>query len=336
MKEKIGKESRILKAIFGIVNSIGSELELDKVCDLTVNKISKVINCNGCAIFLLGDDNSIKVQSEIGFGKSIREIKFNTDMPLIKYILKTKKKFLIDDIKNSYFKHDIPMGNLMTSVISVPILVKNNVKGIIYIDSKKTKAFSHTHEYFLDILAHVISNAIERSLNYEKIKKLTVTDELTRVFNRRKFDFDLKDEISKATRYIRNLSLLMIDIDWFKKYNDFHGHQMGDRILEKIGELFNKNKRLTDKIYRYGGEEFAVICSETSKEDAVVFAERLRKVVESEDFEGQGKIQPNSNLTISIGVSNFPFDAFNLSDIVKHADEALYRAKAEGRNKVVV
>jgi len=111
---------------------------------------------------------------------------------------------------------------------------------------------------------------------------------------------------------------------------------MGDRILEKIGELFNKNKRLTDKVYRYGGEEFAVVCSETSKEDAVVFAERLRKVVESEDFEGQGKIQPNSNLTISTGVSNFPFDAFNLSDLVKHADEALYRAKAEGRNKVVV
>ena len=133
MKEKIGKESRILKAIFGIVNSIGSELELDKVCDLTVNKISKVINCNGCAIFLLGDDNSIKMQSEIGFGKSIRKIEFNTNMPLIKYILKTKKKFLIDDVKNSYFKHDVPMGNLMTSVIRVPILVKNNVKGIIYI-----------------------------------------------------------------------------------------------------------------------------------------------------------------------------------------------------------
>jgi diguanylate cyclase (GGDEF)-like protein len=336
MKEIIVKESKILKAIFGIINSIGPELELDKVCDLTVNKISKVINCNGCAIFLIGDDNSIKMQSEIGFGKSIREIKFNAGMPLIKYILKTKKKLLIDDIKNSYFKHDVPMGNLMTSMISVPILVKNNVKGIIYIDSKKTKAFSYTHEYFLDILAHVISNAIERSLNYEKIKKLTVTDELTGVFNRRKFDFDLKDEISKATRYIRNLSLLMIDIDWFKKYNDFYGHQMGDKILEKIGELFNKNKRLTDKVYRYGGEEFAVICSETSKEDAVVFAERLRKVIDSEDFEGQGKIQPKSNLTISIGVSNFPFDAFNLSDLVKHADEALYRAKAEGRNKVVV
>jgi len=221
-------------------------------------------------------------------------------------------------------------------MICIPIIVRDEVKGIIYIDSRKTNAFSSKHEYFLNILAHEISIAIERALNYEEIKRLTVVDELTGVFNRRKFDMDLRDAVNEAIRYVKSLSLLMIDIDHFKKYNDFHGHQMGDMILSKIGKVFIENKRTTDRIYRYGGEEFSVICRETNKESARVFAERLREVVSNGKFEGEGKIKPNGNITISIGVANFPFDATKINHLIKYADDALYRAKAGGRNKVIV
>jgi diguanylate cyclase (GGDEF)-like protein len=334
----IDKESidlKILKAIFGIASSIGSELELKKVCDLIVEKVFKVINCNGCAIILI-DENGVKLQSEIGFGKSIREVEFTKEMPLIKYILSTKNKLFIGNIENSYFKYSIPKGKQTTSMICIPIIVRDEVKGIIYIDSRKTNAFSSRHEYFLNILAHEISIAIERALNYEEIKRLTVVDGLTGVFNRRKFDMDLKDAVNEAIRYIKSLSLLMIDIDHFKKYNDFHGHQMGDMILRKIGRVFIENKRTTDRIYRYGGEEFSVICRETNKENARVFAERLREVVSNGKFEGEEKVKPNGNLTISIGVANFPFDATKIIDLIKYADDALYRAKEGGRNKVVV
>jgi diguanylate cyclase (GGDEF)-like protein len=127
----------------------------------------------------------------------------------------------------------------------------------------------------------------------------------------------------------------MIDIDYFKKYNDYHGHQMGDMILKKIGGIFIESKRSTDRIYRYGGEEFSVICSETNKENARIFAERLREVIDQGEFEGEEKIRPGGNLTISVGVSNFPFDATKIDHLIKYADDALYRAKAEGRNKVV-
>jgi diguanylate cyclase (GGDEF)-like protein len=334
MDHKDSIDLKILKAIFGITSSVGSELELGKVCDLIVEKVFKVINCNGCAIILIGD-NGVRLQSEIGFGKSIREVEFSREMPLIKYILSTKNKLFIGNIENSYFKYSIPRGKKTTSMICIPIIVKEEVSGIIYIDSKRTNAFSSRHEYFLNILAHEISIAIERALNYEQIKRLTVIDELTGVFNRRKFDIDLKDRLNEAIRYVKSLSLLMIDIDYFKKYNDYHGHQMGDMILKKIGGIFIESKRSTDRIYRYGGEEFSVICSETNKENARIFAERLREVIDQGKFEGEEKIRPGGNLTISVGVSNFPFDATKIDHLIKYADDALYRAKAEGRNRVV-
>lgn len=128
----------------------------------------------------------------------------------------------------------------------------------------------------------------------------------------------------------------MIDIDHFKKYNDLHGHQMGDIVLKKIGRVFIENKRSTDRIYRYGGEEFSIICSETNKENAKIFAERLRQFVDQEKFKGEEKIKLGGNLTISIGVSNFPFDATKVDHLIKYADDALYKAKAKGRNRVVV
>ncbi len=335
MNNKNSVDLKILKAIFGITISIGSELELEKVCDLIVEKVFKVINCNGCAIILL-DGDRVKLQSEIGFGNSIRQIEFTREMPLIKYILSTKNKLFIGNIDSSYFKYSIPRGEKTTSMICIPVIVKEEVKGIIYIDSKKTNAFSDRHEYFLNILAHEISIAIERALNYEKIKKLTVIDELTGVYNRRKFDVDLKNTMDEAVRYTKSLSLLMIDIDFFKQYNDIHGHQMGDMALNKIGRVFLVNKRNPDRVYRYGGEEFSVICSETNKENAKIFAERIREVIEKSKFDGEEMIEPGRNLTVSIGISSYPFDATGINELIKRADDALYKAKAMGRNKVVV
>jgi len=334
MGEKPGVDLKILKAIFNIINSIGSELELDKICDLMVEKIYQQVNCNGCAIILI-NDNKVKLQSEIGFGESIEEVEFSTEMPLIKYILSTKNKIFIGDIEKSNFKYSIPRGDLTTSMICMPIIVKDQVRGIIYIDLKHVNTFSSKHEYFLNILAHEISVAIERAMAYERIKILTIKDDLTGIYNRRKFDQDLNEEINKAMRYARNLSLLMMDIDYFKKINDKYGHQIGDSMLRELGMFLYKNMRNTDKVYRYGGEEFAIICTETDRDNAIIFAERIRKVISEKEFISIENIDPGRAITISIGVSSFPFNATKFDPLIKYADDALYRAKSQGRNKVV-
>jgi len=163
-----------------------------------------------------------------------------------------------------------------------------------------------------------------------------ITDDLTATYNRRKLKEDLKEELERAERYNNKLSLLMIDIDWFKEYNDFHGHQKGDNLLIKLVRKFSYNIRFTDKLYRYGGEEFVVLLPETSEEEAKEVAEKLRKKVVDKKFEGADESQPNRIISVSIGISSYPKNGSSSNEIIHAADSAMYEAKSSGKNMVKV
>lgn len=166
---------------------------------------------------------------------------------------------------------------------------------------------------------------------YTQTKQLTITDNLTRLFNRRHFDFEFEREFKRAKRYKNDLSIAIIDIDFFKKINDTYGHSCGDYILRETAFIIKDNFRQTDIVCRYGGEEFGIILTETSKETSHIPLERLRKRIENNKFLYKG--QP-INLTVSIGVtSNTDFES--LSEMFDEADKALYQAKTNGRNMVV-
>jgi diguanylate cyclase (GGDEF)-like protein len=128
--------------------------------------------------------------------------------------------------------------------------------------------------------------------------------------------------------------MLMADIDWFKKYNDFHGHPRGDELLKKLVSVLTRNVRPSDRVYRYGGEEFAMILPETGKVKAAYIATRLRELIKKERFEGEEESQPDKMVTISIGVATFPVDTKDWAGLIKAADSALYEAKYTGKNKV--
>lgn len=184
-----------------------------------------------------------------------------------------------------------------------------------------------------------IENALERQATSERemfLKRLywqrSITDELTGIYNRRYLDALLLQEIARSERYGGSLALLMIDIDGFKAYNDAHGHLEGDRALRQITLLLRGHTRRTDSLARWGGEEFAVIMIEASREKALLLAERLRSVVEKAHLEGEKPIL-RSKLTISIGIAVYPTDATSPKELVVRADEALYGAKARGKNR---
>ena len=166
---------------------------------------------------------------------------------------------------------------------------------------------------------------------YTQTKQLSVTDNLTRLFNRRHFDFEFDREFKRAKRYNNDLSIAIIDIDFFKKINDTYGHSCGDYVLKEVAFLIKDNFRQTDIVCRYGGEEFAVILTETSKETSHIPLERLRKRVESNKFNFKGQ---TINLTVSIGVTS-KTDTDSCLDMFDIADKALYEAKISGRNRVV-
>jgi len=166
-----------------------------------------------------------------------------------------------------------------------------------------------------------------------ELEQLIITDEKTKLFNFRHFKSELHSEIARAKRFSEPVSLIMIDADKFKHYNDTNGHVLGDEALIKMAKLMKSLCRETDKPARFGGEEFAVLLPKTGKEEAVIFAERIRKAIEEAVFVNQEK-QPGGNFTASLGVATYPEDCTDAETLVNAADKALYKAKEKGRNRV--
>ncbi|MCJ7618288.1 MAG: diguanylate cyclase [Desulfobacterales bacterium] len=166
-------------------------------------------------------------------------------------------------------------------------------------------------------------------------ERSALIDELTGLYNRRFFNRVLKREIEHSKRYNQPFSLLMLDIDNFKEYNDIYGHQNGDRALNEFAQILKQNARLIDHVSRYGGEEFAVILPRADIKQARLSAERHLRAVETHTFSGQEKL-PLGNFTVTIGVATYPINAQDGLELIQKADEALYTGKQKGRNRVVI
>jgi diguanylate cyclase (GGDEF)-like protein len=166
-----------------------------------------------------------------------------------------------------------------------------------------------------------------------RLERLAVTDGLTGVYNHRRFHESLHAELARSERHKRPMAVLMVDVDFFKKVNDSMGHPAGDELLRRMAEVLGKDLRQTDLIARYGGEEFGVLLPETTKSEALQVAERMRGAVEDK-LNGSQMNWPG-RVTVSIGVATFPEDGRAAEQLLLAADQALYIAKRQGRNRVV-
>jgi len=169
----------------------------------------------------------------------------------------------------------------------------------------------------------------------ERLQEIAVRDGLTGLFNHRYFQEILVKEAARATRHHRELSLLFLDVDDFKKYNDTYGHQLGDTLLKQLSQIIMGAMREGDVVARYGGEEFVIILPETEASYAVQVAEKIRRLVEEHPFRGE-ESQPQGKVTISLGASNWNRESSTVASLIQQADQALYRAKNEGKNCVRV
>jgi len=165
--------------------------------------------------------------------------------------------------------------------------------------------------------------------------RLATIDAVTDVYNHRFFQEMLSSEIARAHRYGQILALLMVDIDDFKKYNDRNGHQAGDEALRRLAAVLTAESRSSDHVARYGGEEFAVVLCQTGKKGAAVYAERVRSTLSKTEFYSQ-EDQPTGRLTVSMGLAGYPQDATSKEDLIRQADQALYKAKRSGKDQLHV
>lgn len=232
----------------------------------------------------------------------------------------------------------MPLTLVSGKTVSVmPLFFRHTLQGVIVFlwdYDRKANRYSHT-EATLATIATQVAMGLDRDYLYGSIQKIGLTDNLTGIANRRFFDYTLKRELLRVRRYGRPLSLLMIDIDFFKKINDQYGHPAGDAVLQEMGKLLQGLFRKTDLPARYGGEEFAVVLPETPAVAAQALAEKLREQAEKKIFAPQGE---RISLTISIGAATVEagIQSQNLTEeeLILAADQALYRAKHTGRNRV--
>ena len=253
------------------------------------------------------------------------------------WIIKNLKPLLVENTKND-FRFDATKSfsqkeeRLCLSLIAVPLFVGNKALGILRVDSPSEHHFTTDDLRFLSRIADLGAVAMESAQLYEHVQDLAMKDSLTGLYLRRHLMDRMNEELSRQLRRKKELSFLMMDLDYFKKYNDRFGHIAGDLVLKKLSEILVKHFQHPGNIIcRYGGEEFALMLPDCSKEEALKRAEDFRQEVEGTDISLR---REKTHITISIGVASFPSDAQIKEELIHKADQALYQAKRQGRNQV--
>ncbi|MEK7857970.1 MAG: sensor domain-containing diguanylate cyclase [Elusimicrobiota bacterium] len=223
-------------------------------------------------------------------------------------------------------------GGAFRCGMAVPIKVNRQPAGYLTLEADKPSAFGPEDVKTVDLFATLASLSLENIQLYEQIHEQATHDPLTQLFSHKAFQQRLQEELLRSGRSQTPLSFILCDVDHFKHYNDRYGHQAGDHLLRTLAAILSSFARPVDFAARYGGEEFCLILPNFVRSEAVDLANRLRLRVESEPFVFQGH---NTRATLSLGVSSFPQDATSPSQMIRVADERMYRAKSGGRNQVV-
>ena len=221
----------------------------------------------------------------------------------------------------------------MPSLLVLPLLVHERALGTLVLGSQRRAAFGESVRPTLEVLASHVAVSLANARMLKRLEELATTDGLTGHFNKRALIEVASQKIRSSNRFKKPLSVLVCDIDHFKKVNDTHGHDVGDIVIRGFGDVLRRAKRDTDVVARFGGEEFVVVCEETDAEGAALLAERIRSELESATFHGTNC---SVKVTCSVGVATFPAAGHDWDTLFKATDEALYAAKRGGRNRVTV
>jgi two-component system, cell cycle response regulator len=221
----------------------------------------------------------------------------------------------------------------MRSLLVLPLMVHQDVLGTLVLGSSEVGAFASSVRPTLEVLARHIAVSLANARMMKRLEDLATTDGLTGLLNKRALLDVARQKLRSATRFKKPLSVLVCDLDHFKRVNDTHGHDAGDRVIQGFADVLKRMKRDTDVVGRFGGEEFVVVCEQTDLVGAKQLAERLRGDLEHTVFPVSGE---NLRVTCSIGVAAFPQAGSQWEDLFRATDEALYASKHAGRNAVTV
>ncbi len=333
-----------MKALYDVSQVISSTIELDNVLEVLVSSLVNLTKSKVASVMLLGEDDLLRVVAIKNYNENSKLITGKTVLKIGEGIagkvVKSGKPIFIDDMAkdNLFIKSGETEQYKLKGLLCIPLKIKGESIGCFNIHDKiDGKKYDDEDISLITNFSLQAGIAIENARLYEQIKKKAITDELTQLYNRHYFNDAFDQEILRSIRMGHQCSVLIMDIDFFKNYNDRNGHIEGDKLLHTFAGIIKDSLRKIDIIGRFGGEEFVALLPETDNENALLAAERIRKAIEETKFIGNEK-QPFGKVTVSIGVTTLDCvkdKEINAHELLQRADIALYLAKEKGRNRVM-
>jgi len=327
-----------LYALYNVSRTLSMSLQLGELFELTMNAIGEALNLDQFCLMLIDEDtDELVIQASHGMPGQVGK----TGVVCARKGMSSKvarggKPVMIADVAGEgeffYFEGShIGKG----SYLGVPLKRKDgSVLGVLNAHKPEGESFGDAELRLFEAVASHVSVAIDNALTFKQTRELSHRDDLTDLYNRRYFFERFDREVYRDDRYYHDISLLMLDIDNFKRLNDSHGHLQGDEVLKKLAKIIEDKVRKADVVARYGGEEFLVLLPETDREGAICVAEKLRARIEKNEFGNGGPDDPSIHITVTVGVAAYPEDALEAGSLLDRVDKALYYGKALGRNQV--
>jgi len=332
------RELEGLKGLLSVAQVVVSSIELDEVLqNILISAMAMVDMPAGTVALYDETTNKLELHAHAGLSDNfIAHDRWSVKPGGLTYeILDRGEVFVIEDTEQAgFFKNPLALEEGIRSLIAVPLKMQRKIVGILYVDDFQPRQISADHVRMLSILGSFASMSIDNARLYRRTLELACTDGLTGLYNQRQFKQMFAEEVARSARYAKPLSLILFDVDNFKKFNDTYGHPTGDVVLQELANLLKELLRGSDMLFRYGGEEFVAMLPETAFPEALLVAERIRIFVETESPRFLDRVSIGQGITVSVGVASFPEDGNSPSILFKTVDDLMYEAKRKGKNQV--
>jgi diguanylate cyclase (GGDEF)-like protein len=338
LKEKSGSmqsvEDKLVRysLLKGVSESLSTVLSKEAVNGLIIDQTDRTIGKSGRIMLYLVDTNTHELT--LAAAKEDHKIMAKKGDPFDQWVLRNRRSLIVEDVSRDFrfSTGDIEEAKVnFRSLISQPLIVESRVVGVLRTDSPGAFGYTQDDLRLLGIISDLGAVAVQNSCLYSRAQELAIRDGLTGLAVRRYFTERFHHELRRAARKKEDISLLMIDIDHFKDYNDKYGHAAGDLVLKYMADMLTAAADEADVVGRYGGEELVVLLCGKSKREAFAEAESMRLSVKEHPMTLRGR---RAGLTVSIGVATYPEDAASEEELIRIADGRLYKAKTKGRDRV--